>query len=500
MAHVRFIHSEPETLGIEYISAVLKRAGHTTDMIFDFQPIFDPQSRNKASTLRERFVHLILRNKPDILAFSVSSVNIQWAFFLAETIKTFSDIPIVVGGIQPTLIPDAFIAKQFIDYVIVGEGEEACVDLVDGIARGEVNRECGNLWLKRDGQVVRNAPRSLICPLDTLPFPDKKVNPFFASNFGGYSIITGRGCLGQCTYCCTPTVRQAYYQGQKLMRRRSPENVIAELVGAKKEFGTNRVFFEDDLFTYDNKWLSEFASLYQRDVDLPCILCAHPNFINEESVSYLQQIKCRMVEIGIQSFNPVMREKTLKRFYSNEQVHRSLSLLNGAGISCSADNIVGLPGETLDDVLDMVRFYNELRPGKVDVLYLKYYPKSEIMKFTDWPSDAMEEFNRGEKYDSVIQSAPVQRNPQMKIINKILIVIGLTYFMPQRFVRFILDKKWYIFFPSLSSCYEFNERFYYFFALFSRRGRQSLVSVRGSNLLRNLYAVKLWFSLSFRLK
>ena len=88
MAHIRFVHSEAETLGIEYLSAVLKQAGHTTDMILDFQPFFDIRSRQKTSGLRDKFLRLILKDKPDLLAFSVSSVNIQWAFLLAEAIKT----------------------------------------------------------------------------------------------------------------------------------------------------------------------------------------------------------------------------------------------------------------------------------------------------------------------------------------------------------------------------------------------------------------------------
>ena len=495
MAHVRFIHNESRTLGIEYLSAVLKQSGHTTDMIFDLYPIFDVQAKSKTSILRKRFIQLILRNKPDVLAFSVSSVNIEWVFLLAETIKAYSDIPILVGGIQPTLIPEAFIDKEFIDYVIVGEGEGACVELVNGIARSDVNPQCANLWLKRDGQVIRNAARSLICPLDTLPFPDKKVNPFCASNFGEYSIVTGRGCLGQCTYCCVPAVHRAYYQGQNFVRRRSPENVIAELVGAKVEYGIKRVFFDDDLFTHDNQWLANFAVLYKQHIDLPCTLCAHPSFINEALVSSLRQIRCCMVEIGVQSLNPVMREKTLKRFYTNDQVRKSLMLLNSSGISCSTDNIVGLPGENPDDVLEMVKFYNELRPGKVDVLYLKYYPKAEILGLTDWPLVVLEEFHRGKQYDLVVQSAAFQRTKQLGLINKIVLVLVFTYFLPRRVVQFVLDKKWYLYFPSFSSCYDLNERFYYFFALFTPRGRRSWPSIRTSQLPRISYIIKLWFSL-----
>lgn len=497
MSHVRFVHTEIESLGIEYLSASLKRASHTTDIVFDLLPVFDVRLKNRSSRLRDAFLRILLKNKPDVLAFSISSINIEWAFFVAESVKTLSNVPIVFGGVHATLIPDTIMSKGFIDYLIVGEGDGAIVELVDGLSRGKVDPECKNLWLRKDWQLVKNLPRALISSLDSLPFPDKEINPLLILQSGRYSIITGRGCVGACTYCCVPMVRKELYPAQKIMRRRSPENVIAELVQAKKRFPLKKVFFEDDLFTDDKKWLAQFASFYQRDVALPCKLCAHPNFVDEEVVSFLQMIQCHAVQIGVQSLNARIREEVLKRFYSNEQVEKCFGLLKSAGISVTADNIISLPRERPEDVLEMVRFYNEIRPGKVDVFYLKYYPKSEIMKFINRPQQELDDFNGGRLYKSVTRSDHSQRTVNEIHANKLLLVLALTYFLPRGWVRFILDRGWYVYLPSLSICYTINQLFFYVSCLFFRDRRPALTSFRGADVFKAVFAIKQWFVVRF---
>ncbi len=493
MAHVRFIHSEPEALGIEYLSAVLKQAGHTTDMAFDFHAIFGVRPGLYGSVLRKAFVRRILHGRPDLLAFAVIGINVEWAFDIAATVKEYSNIPVVFGGVQPTLIPEAVLSKKFIDFVVVGEGEGAFVDLVAGLARGEVDPGCKNIWMKKDGCIIRNPVREPIGVLDELPFPDKTItlDPLLKS--GRYSMITARGCVGCCSYCCTPTVRQAHYAQQPPVRRRSPENALAELIQAKEKYRIRRVFFEDEIFTYDKAWLSKFAALYQKEIALPSVLCSHVNFVDEEIVACLRVIQCVAVEMGVESLNPRVREQVLGRQYTHERVVKSLGMLKAAGISVMTENIVGLPGEQPEDVLEMVRFYNALRPGKVSVHYLRYFPMAKITQLAGaLPEGALD---CGHGYVSLNKGDRQQMAPELARTNRLLLVLTGIYWLPRWVIRLILDKKWYEFLPALGGCYRLNELIFYFACLFSRRGRRAILQLRGTDWLKMRHTLGQSFSL-----
>ncbi len=491
--HVRFIHTELEGLGIEYLSAVLRKAGHSTDLVIDFQDTGILGMPIRLLQHRSGLIRKILSGNPGLIAFSVTSNNIEWAYRTAEEIKANSRVPIVFGGIQATLIPDAVISKDFVDFVVVGEGEYPLLNLANTLERGGSFESIGSLYYKKDGAVFKNGLDDLESNLDKLPFPDKEL--FRGKNmfFGNYSIMTGRGCVGICTYCCVPFVKNMYFGKGDFLRRRSPANVIAELVRAKRKYGIKRVIFEDDLFTYDKKWLKEFSDSYSERVSLPCILCSHPNFLDEEVVSSLKKIKCKMVEIGVQSLNEEIRSKVLKRYYTNEKLTRGFELLNKNGICCIADNIIGLPGEKDSDVVEMLRFYNRLRPGKIDIFYLKYYPGLEITRKSGLGSADLSAISNGIKFSPPIVEADENfRNSRM--LNKLILTATLMYIFPRKLVSLILDRKFYRFFPCFRSCYRINEVFFYFSLFFRKKFRGAFISLRGNDFVKLRMSLQQFFN------
>ena len=148
--------------GIGYMSAVLKKAGHSTSLLH----IEKELSRKELWDSVGSFA-------PDLIGFSATTNQYPYVEQYAGWVKERFDVPIVCGGIHPTMSPEEVIADKHIDMVCIGEGEYPLLELADGLENGK--NICGikNLWVKEAGTVHRNEMRPLIANLDELPFPDR---------------------------------------------------------------------------------------------------------------------------------------------------------------------------------------------------------------------------------------------------------------------------------------------------------------------------------------
>jgi radical SAM superfamily enzyme YgiQ (UPF0313 family)/uncharacterized radical SAM superfamily Fe-S cluster-containing enzyme len=450
--HIRFLHSHYRSLGLQYISSVLKNNGHQVDLVLDFNILFSSQAvkdSKKASARRKEIVKKVLSGGPDLIGFSVINNNINWALLMARQIKEVSSIPIAFGGFHATLLPESIIENDFVDYLVIGEGEFAFLELADALQNGKPAYDIKNIWMKKNGKVIKNPLRPPIGNLDSLPFPDQDL--ISIKDKGLYAIITGRGCPHTCSYCCAPYLTHLYRDIGNFLRRRSPENVILELGIAKRRYGAKRFFFEDDLFTYDKRWLNEFAEKYEKEIGLPSFVWLHPNSVDAEVIAALKKINCSTAAIGIQSLNEDIRRKVLLRYYSNDKIEHSLRLLKDAGILCECDNIICLPGEKQQDIIDMLRFYNETRPGILSFTPLKCFPKTTIA-LMELPGKKAAYGGAENNYlDPMGEFYGGAAEPEKKMKERMVLSSLFIYILPRRLMRFLINKKLYRFLPALEN-------------------------------------------------
>ncbi|MCK4248297.1 MAG: cobalamin-dependent protein, partial [Candidatus Omnitrophica bacterium] len=242
---ITFVCIGSESLGIEYLSSVLKQKGHKVNLVFD-PSLFDDKYwlhipfLYKLFDKKKKIIDKIINSKPDFIAFSVITDTYQRCCQLAKELKKRSNAKIIFGGIHPTSVPEQVIMKQFVDYVVVGEGEDALLDLVEG------KQDAGNIWFKNNNGIVKNEVRPLIKNLDEIPFPDKELFNKYIPHNKSYSIMTSRDCPFNCHYCCNSILHRLY---GFLNRKRSPQNVLEELKWAKERFNFKQVFFLDDTFS-----------------------------------------------------------------------------------------------------------------------------------------------------------------------------------------------------------------------------------------------------------
>lgn len=384
---VVFVAIGVENLAVEFLSSFLKLHGHSVEFVFD-PKLFASEAIQfvKLAKFFDTFQEIakqIVEKKPDLVGFSVFTINYQRALRLAREIKRLNkDIPIVFGGIHPTSVPEVVIKEKCVDIVCVGEGEHALLELLENLEGKRRRYDIKNLWFKKGKKVIKNPLRPLIKDLDSLPFLDKELfyNIYPKSVKDDYYTISSRGCPFKCTYCANNVLRKLYDGLGKPLRQRSPENIIEELVLAKKRFFPKQVTFADDVFVQDVAWLKRFVHLYQKKVGLPYTMLTHPRFVTLQMAKLLADSGCFLLAFGIQSASEKTRMGVLKRYETNRQIEAAAEYCHKVNLKFSVDHIFNIPGEGIAEQEEALRFYNKLRPSVINAYWLQYFPRTEIIQ------------------------------------------------------------------------------------------------------------------------
>ena len=450
---VTFVVAGVENLGVEYLSSVLKEHGHQVSLVFD-PKLFESEAI-KNSRLRRLFdiknqvVREIVDSEPDLIAFSVFTINYQWALETARSVKKKIDTPIIFGGIHATSVPEVVLKNDCVDMVCVGEGEYALLELVESLGE-EPRYDIQNIWFKRDGEIVRNDVRPLIENLDTLPLPDKQLfyskQPFLKKD---YYIMTSRGCPFACTYCYNNVLKNLYRRKGKCYRRRSVQNVIDELKWAKSIFRPRRITFADDFFVLDAGWLREFIPRYKAEIGLPFLVMAHPNYIDREIANLLKEGGCFWIIMGIQSVSEVTRRRVLKRYLKNEQIIAAAQACHQVNLNFAVDHIFNIPYEGTKEQEEAFSFYNTIRPAAINAYWLQYFPRTEIIDIAKEAgiidNEVIEKINRGETSTSMVIGIGGRDsiNPQ-KSLNNFHFLFMVLPLLPRRVVNKMIERRWFL--------------------------------------------------------
>ncbi|MCK9225741.1 MAG: radical SAM protein [Candidatus Muirbacterium halophilum] len=198
-----------------------------------------------------------------------------------------------------------------------------------------------------------------------------------------YTIFTTRGCPYNCSYCINNFWYGELYPNEQRVRRRSVDNVIAELKHAKKKFNIKSIMFEDDIFYLSPKWHWEFISKYKKQINLPFVCVMHPSHCQDYKViKSLKDAGCIQVEIGIQTLNEKVRKKYLNRNETNKEITKALYNLHKAKVKYNIDHIAGLPDDNIEFHLDAVKLYAKYCPNRILLFFITNYPSTEIEKIS----------------------------------------------------------------------------------------------------------------------
>lgn len=391
-------YTHPIALGLRYVSSYIKTAGHDVQMIF---------MSSKRDTARADFSEAAvedmlerLRDR-DLIGMSLMTNTFHRAGVLTDRIrKAGNNAPIVWGGTHPTVAVDE--AIEIPDAICVGEGEEPFLQFIEALEAGKSPLETGSFGFRAGGPFgnktkVRNPVRPLERELDDYPFPDYELQTHWVATREGLApagpdnlrgslhrlrIETTRGCPYPCTFCNNAALLKVYRKKGSWVRKRSAENVIAEIQQARACFPSiEAVNIVDDLFfVRSEEDIEDFAVKYADQVNLPLELDAFPNTITEQKVRSLSRVPIGLISMGIQSGSVDTLQNIYKRPTPIEKIVEGINVFKKFNIRAEYHYIVSNPYEPEKNVIETMRFIATHHKGKsvLRVFPLAFYPGTPL--------------------------------------------------------------------------------------------------------------------------
>ncbi len=367
--------------GISYISSMLKAHGHATDLLV----LGSDKNWTKKLPLISARMEM---SGPQVVCFT--SVFSQYSVIEKTARHIRKNWPgkfLVIGGVHATLNPEDVIKGPF-DALCIGEGEYPMLELCEQIAAADVPRGIANLLFKsKTGEISRNGTREFIRDLDRLPFPDRDMwKPWIKDNPNDeITMLAGRGCPYDCTYCSNHAIRKV--AGGKYVRMRSPENIIAEIAFLYETYPQRRIFLEAESLTLDKKWafdfcqkLSSFNVSVNNAISYGCNFRVSTQSVDTELFAALEKANIRKINIGLESGSERVRREVLKRNYSNADFLNAVSMARRHGMAVNVYNLIGIPGETLSDHMETVRINHICQPDDLCTSIFFPYPGTELYR------------------------------------------------------------------------------------------------------------------------
>lgn len=380
-----------ENRGVRYLSSVLREAGFTTNIVF-FKRWINNAIREPNPREVENLIGLLRQLQTSLVGLSVGTPYLKIALNLSRIIQLKLNVPVVWGGVHPTICPED--CAETADYVCVGEGEYPLLELAAALAGGGATDEIANIWKSEGTKLRRSGLRPLNNELDAIPFPDyREENKYLVEGNriirgeilrqdAEYRIYPSRGCPFNCAYCNSAAIRRTYRGLGNYYRYRSPDNVIAELKYALKYFPkTRRIKFDGDTFTFPRKWIERFCRLYRKEIQVPFEILLHPLSAEEKNLVRLKKAGLQKVQMGIESGSESESKEIYLREGRNADVRRFAQTAHRLKIEAVYDIICDNPLAANRDKEECLEFLLSLpRPFKLYLYSLTVFPKTALAR------------------------------------------------------------------------------------------------------------------------
>ena len=353
LIHGKYFNSW-EALGLAYIASFLRKHKPEIEFIF-FQGCFDSEE-----TIAKESA------KSDIICFSCTTPTFPWLVRVGEAIKMINPkARIVVGGYHPSAVPSECLKFKAIDQVVVGEGESAMLDIVNGntdkIVLGKMLNFSELFW--PDRKLIRNERNIQVAYNDN----KKRI-----TSFQGH-----RGCPFKCCYCADGN-RIMCGKQKLVIRHRDVSDLLNEMEYVTKEFNLDLLKFCDATWNISIKWIIDFCKeKIERKFNIPFYPNIHPGVCSEEMFVAMAEANCFEIAIGVESGS----EKILKQIgkgTNRESIRRCVNLAKKARLKIRGYFILGMPEEDENDISETEKFAEELDLNEYGFTILCPWPGTQM--------------------------------------------------------------------------------------------------------------------------
>lgn len=351
-----------EPFGPMILSSVLKQKGHETAL---------------GALKKENVEEMIASFNPDILAYSMMSVDMLDMKKFNDALRKKKNIFTLLGGAHASLYPKC-IDDPMIDAICVGEGDGAIVDVVDCIEKGKSLEGVPNILLSSDAPLNK---RNLTEDLDSIPFMDRELVYSYPEmgNFGVKGIWASRGCPFPCPYCFNNRYNATFKDNGRIVRRRSVDSVIEETKRLVSKYRVDFIRIQDDVFVLKvDDWIKEFAEKFPSEIGIPYYALMRAESLTDEMAYYLKKSGCFSLAMSIETANDDIREKMLRRKGTKQHFEEAFKNAKKHKINVYANTMLAMPFTTLDHDIESLDFVMKVKPQMPNFSIFMPYPGTDL--------------------------------------------------------------------------------------------------------------------------
>ncbi len=303
-------------------------------------------------------------DKPDVVGITATTFTLIDVLDTAKKVKEIWGVPVVLGGIHPTIYPQETADLPNVDCVFTGESEATFPDMLDHIA------------IKGAKVINGKQPDIERLPMPAYHLLDKR-RYYSVIGTNGYStsMFTSRGCPYKCIFCHRETMGKTF-------RARTAEQVIYEMKNIAS-MGIREILIYDDTFTVNRQRVRDICkNIIQGKVtgwmpDIHFDIRARVDHMDGELLGLLKSAGCKRIHYGVEAGNDRVLE-VLKKGITIDRVRRVFKLTKSMGIETLAYFIIGSPTETNEDILGTIALAKELKPDYCHFGIMTPYPATPL--------------------------------------------------------------------------------------------------------------------------